>query len=102
MKRNLRWDRCVSHRASAAEGFIDDFFKTPHRQIGLIAGAGFDARSAKVAESLALVAAGRIRGLFLREERPSPHSNLVASAEENERRLRELVPGAIIERFDVF
>ena len=102
MTRHLRWDRCVSHRASAAEGFIDDFFKAPHRQIGLIAGAGFDPRSARVAASLSQVAPGRIRGLLLREERPSPHGNLVASAEVNDRRLRELVPGAIIERFDVF
>lgn len=102
MKRNLRWDRCVSHRASAAEGFISDFFKASHRQIGLIAGAGFDPRSAMVTESLSQVAPGRIIGLFLREERPSPHGNLIASAEENDRRLRELVPGAVIEKFDIF
>lgn len=102
MKRHLRWDRCVSHRGSAAEGFIDDFFKAPHRRIGLIAGAGFDPRSARVAEALSQVASGRIRGLFLREERPSPQGNLVASAEDNDRRLRQLVPAAIIEKFDVF
>jgi hypothetical protein len=102
MKRHLRWDRCISHRASNAEGFIADFFKSPHRQIGLIGAAGFDLRSAHVAESLAMVAPGRIRGLFLREERPDPHENLIASAEENERKLRELVPEAIIEKFDIF
>ncbi len=102
MKRPLRWDRCISHRAAAAESFIGDYFKARNRQIGLIAGAGFDPRSARVAESLSQVAPGRVRGLFLREERPSPHSVLLASAEQNDRKLRGLFPSAIIEKFDIF
>jgi hypothetical protein len=102
MRRPLRWDRCISHRATAAEAFIGDYFKAQDRKIGLIAGAGFDPRSARVAESLSQVAPGRVRGLFLREERPSPHLVLLASAEENDRKLRQLLPKAIIEKFDIF
>ena len=92
MRRKLRWDRCVSHRASAAEGFLADFFKATASPVGW-SGTGFDPRSARVAELLSRVAPGRIRGPLLREERPSPHGNLVASAEKNDHRLRELVPG---------
>jgi hypothetical protein len=55
-----------------------------------------------VAGLLAGAASGRVTGLFLREERPAPRPELIASAEENDRRLRGLMPGSTVERFDVF
>ncbi|HYT94321.1 MAG TPA: hypothetical protein VEL76_36740 [Gemmataceae bacterium] len=99
---HLRWDRCVNHRGAAAEAFMGEYFSGPDRQVGLIAGAGFDPRSARVAESLSRIAPGRVRGLFLREDRPAPHSVLMNSADANDRTLRTLLPGSLIERFDVF
>lgn len=102
MTRRLRWDRCVHHRGATAEAFVEEFFGNQDRRVGLIAGAGFDPRSARMAESLARVAAGRVRGLFLREERPSPQAVLVASGDANDKRLRTLLPDSVVERFDVF
>jgi hypothetical protein len=97
-----RWERCVSHRGADAEPFVRDYFKGEDRRIGLIAGAGFDPRSARVAELLSDVAKGRVRALFLREERPGPDSNLVSFAAENVKRLTALIPEHVVESFDVF
>ncbi len=102
MNNLLRWERCVNHRGEVAEAFVRDYFAGEDRQVGLIAGAGFDPRSVIVAELLASAAPGRVRGLFLREERPSPHSHLLTSAEGNVSRLRKLLPGSLVERFDIF
>jgi hypothetical protein len=55
-----------------------------------------------VAGLLAEVAAGRVTGLFLREDRPAPRPELLESANQNDSRLRELMPGSTVERFDVF
>ena len=98
----LRWGRCVNHRGDAADAFVGDYFARTDRRVGLIAGAGFDPRSAVVTELLAAAAPGRVRGLFLREERPSPHANLVTSAEGNVSRLQSLLPGSLVEQFDIF
>lgn len=102
MTRRLLWDRCVHHRGAAAENFMAEYFGGTDRRVGLIAGAGFDRRSALVAESLSQIAPGRVHGFFLREDRPSPLTVLMNSANENERRLRDLLPGSAVERFDVF
>ncbi len=97
-----RWERCISHRGSLAEDFVCDYFGGADRKVGLIAGAGFDPRTARMAELLSAVASDRVRALFLREERPIPDTNLVDSAEENVRRLIGLVPDNVVESFDVF
>ena len=55
-----------------------------------------------MAELLSGVAKGRVRALFLREERPVPDANLVDSAVENVRRLSGLIPDNVVESFDVF
>ncbi|HKI33638.1 MAG TPA: hypothetical protein VKA46_17420 [Gemmataceae bacterium] len=81
---------------------MGEYFGGLDRQVGLIAGAGFDPRSARVPESLSRIAPGRVRGLFLREERPSPPAVLMSSADANDGRLRALLPGSVVERFDVF
>ena len=96
------WERCVSHRSGDAEDFVRDYFKAVDRRVGLIAGAGFDPRSARIAEILSHVANDRMRGLFLREERPTPHDSLRTSAEQNVGRLTSFIPNAIVESFDVF
>jgi hypothetical protein len=102
MSATSRWEPCISHRSDHAEAFVSDYFKADDRRVGLIAGAGFDPRSARTAELLSSVAKDRVRALFLREERPGPHSNLISSAEENVRRLTGLIPVNSVESFDVF
>lgn len=102
MRTTPRWEPCISHRSGDAESFVSDYFKVDDRRVGLIAGAGFDPRSARMAELLSGVAAKRVRGLFLREERPGPHTNLTNSAEGNVRRLIGLVSDSVVESFDVF
>lgn len=102
MSTTPKWERCISHRSAAAEQFVRDYFKTEDRKVGLIAGAGFDPRSSKMAELLSGVAKDRVRALFLREERPVPNANLVASAVANVQLLKRLIPDNIVESFDVF
>lgn len=102
MSATLRWERCISHRSGTAEQFVGDYFKSEDRRVGLIAGTGFDPRSSRMAELLSGVAKGRVRALFLREERPRPDANLVDSAVENVRRLNALIPDNVVESFDVF
>lgn len=102
MSTTPRWERCISHRGGDAEGFVRDYFKQGDRRVGLIAGAGFDPRSSRMAELLSGVAKDRARALFLREERPVPDTNLVHSAVENVRRLTGMIPDNAVESFDVF
>ncbi len=97
-----RWDRCVSHRAGAAEEFVREYFGRADRRPKLIAGAGFDPRSTRFAELLSGVAGDRVSGLFLREQRPSPRPELLRCAEENEQRLLQLIPSSSVEQFEVF
>jgi hypothetical protein len=68
----------------------------------LIAGAGFDPRSARTAQLIGEAAAGRVEALFLREERPRPALRLVRWADTNENAMRESIPGASVRRFNVF
>ncbi len=97
-----RWEPCVNHRGDAAEAFVREYFALSDRKVGLIGGAGFDPRSAIMPNLLANAAPDRVRGMFLREERPSPHAHLVTSAEGNIARLKTLIPDSQIEPFDVF
>jgi hypothetical protein len=102
MSTSLRWEPCVNHRGEAAEAFVHDYFAMSDRKVGLIAGAGFDPRSAIVPELLATAAPNRVRGMFLREERPSPHASLLSSAEGNVARLKTLLPDSQVESFEIF
>ena len=102
MSARPRWDRCISHRAAVAEAFAREFFGQSARRTLLVAGAGFDPRSTRFAEILSSVAGNRARGLFLREQRPEPRQELVARADANDRRLRDLIPRCTVDAFDVF
>jgi hypothetical protein len=100
--KNARWDRCVYHLGKHTEEFFEQYLSEPHRQVLLLAGAGFDPRSTAVAERLARYGSGHTRGYFLREERPRPDPILSARAKENEKALLDLLPGSSVERLDVF
>src|SRR5437867_4265491 len=101
MSARPRWDCCVRHRGEAVAQFVRDYFGQTERRVKLIAGAGFDPRSSRFPELLAATAPNRVSGLFLREQRPSPRPEVLRRAEENERRMRELIPANVVEGFDI-
>ncbi len=97
-----RWDRCIYHRGGHTEPFLRAYLGESHRQVLILAGAGFDPRSTSVAELVARHAGTRARGFFFREERPRPAPALVARADSHERELRELLPSSTVVRVDIF
>ena len=101
MNRPLRWDRCVSHRAAEAESFVGDYFKNQDRQIGLIAGAGFDPLGTRRGVAFA---GGAWTGAWPFPSGRTPLSPFRAArfgrGERSE--VARLTPGAIIEKFDIF
>lgn len=98
MKSPLRWQRCIAHHDDEAAEFLAGYFGRADRACLLVAGAGFDPRSAIVARLLAKSAAngtaGRLRGLFIRERRPNPDPGLATRGDESTADLLRLVPGA--------
>lgn len=100
--RSARWDRCIYHLGEHTEEFFKNYLSEPHRQMLLLAGAGFDPRSTMVAERLVSYSSERTRGYFLREERPRPNPALVARAKKNEQALLDLLPKSEVQRLDVF
>jgi hypothetical protein len=97
-----RWDPCIYHRGSHATDFLREYLSASERQVLLIAGAGFDPRSTQVCETMAAAAPGRIRGLLLREERPTPPPELVRRAERNCEQLRARLSAAQVHSIEVF
>jgi hypothetical protein len=86
-----RWDPCVSHYGTEIDSFVETYFSAAGRQILLVGGAGFDPRSAAVAQRLAYTQ-GQIRGLFIQEERPKPKQSLIDRAVANGDALRAAIP----------
>jgi hypothetical protein len=96
-----RWEPCIYHRAADATEFVADYFTDESRKVLLIAGGGFDPRATFAAELLAGSAGSRLRGIFIREERPSPSLQLVSRADKNIERLMKLVPQADVQSIQV-
>lgn len=97
-----RWGRCIEHRNNNVAEFAMEFFADPSRKFLLIGGAGFDPRSLTVASLVSGIAPGRVDGLFIREHRPDPPRKLLESADENVRKLQEMMPRLRVEDIDVF
>ncbi len=97
-----RWERCIHHRGRHMEPFLREYLGAVDRRALLIAGAGFDPRSATLPRLIAEVAGSRVRGYFLREERLQPAAELLARAEANEQTLRSLIPASRVEHLGVF
>ncbi|MBF0132449.1 MAG: hypothetical protein HQL75_07675 [Magnetococcales bacterium] len=96
------WRNCVRHENDHVSDFVKHYF-TETRQVLLIAGAGFDPRSRMVTELLSPQCTGRIKGIFLREERLStPDPGLKSRADQNEAVLRQLVPNYDIFKLNIF
>lgn len=97
-----RWAHGVRHRGAAAETFLTTHLGEQHRQIVLVGGAGFDPRAPIVSERLGVLATGRIRGLFLREERPNPPAEQVQRAEEHGARMQAAIRDSAVQAIPVF
>jgi hypothetical protein len=76
-----RWQNCVSHGDAEAEAFIKEYFSREDRSCLLVAGAGFDPRSAVIPTLLSDATAGekadRLQAIFIREHRPNPDTELL-------------------------
>lgn len=97
-----RWDPCVSYDGQRAEEFLATFFADASRRVLLIGAAGFDHRSSSIAAIVSRVAADRMRGVFIREQRPEPSEQITELAEANEAALRGLCKPVEIVSVDVF
>ena len=89
------WDPCVYHRGDHAEQFLKQYLSQPDRKVLLIAGAGFDPRSTRIADAFPAVARTRTLAIFLREERPNPDAGLVELAEIGRASCRERVSSVV-------
>lgn len=97
-----RWDRCIHHRAAAADQFVNTYFASESRTPYLIGGAGFDPRSNYLAKQCAAVCGDRLRGFFLREERPNPDESLRSLANANDLEIRDAIESVSIQEVQVF
>ena len=95
-----RWEHCVTNSDEEARLFIHEYFSRPDRRVLIIAGAGFDPRSAVVTEAVAAVAAKR-SGIWVREERANPSADLIARAEAR-REAEAAVPNSVVRSIAIF
>lgn len=96
------WENCVTHFDDDVDDFIVDYFSDVSRRCLLVAGAGFDPRTLRIARKLSEAAGDRLDGLFIREDRGDPAVNLQKLADENEAGLRALISNATVTRIEVF
>jgi hypothetical protein len=97
-----RWRECTKFEDEDVRRFVQVYFGRGDRCIVLIAAAGFDERSAVIPGVLATAAAARTRLIALREERPRPDAELVASGDANLAALRFAFPNTELFQFDIF
>jgi hypothetical protein len=91
----------ITHDGNDASAFIRQYFEDKEKRVLIVAGAGFDPRSAVITEAITAVTK-QVRGVYIREERPNPDKELVARAEANVARLRELVPANSVHSVNIF
>lgn len=96
------WSNCITHLDEDVGHFVSSYFGEQHRRCLLVAAAGFDPRSQRVAKTLSDTLGDRLEALFVREERGRPGANLTAKADANEAALRQIVPASQVRRIDVF
>lgn len=96
------WANCIANFDAEADKFVADYFGDPSRRVLLVAAAGFDPRSRRIAQMLASTLGDRLSALFIREDRPGPSQTLLDQADENEATLMAVVPNCKILRVEVF
>lgn len=105
MTRQRNWHRCIALEDHDVEEFIMSHFTSPARVCLLVGGAGFDPRSAEIAQRLSEALDGanadRLRALFVRERRPKPDPDLVLRGDRHAARLQALVKNAQVADIEV-
>src|ERR1041385_3992595 len=101
MSERRLWDRCVNHRGVETERFVSEYFSNADHVL-LIGGIGFDPRSTTVCTLLAPILGHRLSGLFVREERPDPHGELVKRANFNHKAMTGVVPKCTEKTINIF
>lgn len=96
------WENCLAHFDDGVGEFITDYFAHPDRRCLLVAGAGFDPRTLRIAQKLAQTMAGRLSGLFIREDRGDPAESLQSMADANEAKLKSMVTSSSVTRIEIF
>lgn len=96
------WQNCIVNFDKAVDEFVDDYFADAARKVLLVAAAGFDPRSRRIAAMLARPLGDRLAAFFIREERPGPSDALLERADRNEAALREIVPASEVFQVHVF
>lgn len=96
-----RWEPCVEHQGEGTLAFLREFFANPQRKCCLVGGAGFDPRTIACARELSSILHERLRGVFLREERPGASARAIAIADANLQQLQALVPMADIDSIEI-
>lgn len=97
-----RWRECIKFEDAAMRRFVEDYFGREHRSILLVAAAGFDERSTVIPAVLTKAAGARTRLIALREERPRPDTDLVASGDANLAALQSAFPKTELIQFEIF
>lgn len=80
---------------------MNDYFSDPARQVLYVAGAGFDPRSAVVANELAR-ACKKVKACLVKEIRPNPPADLVKRAENNQNALTACFANHSIMSIEIF
>lgn len=99
----LRWDRCLVHMDEKAKAFSESYFSGETKRALIVLGAGFDPRSVAIASLLAGVMGPRLSALVIREERGADqNADLREQADNNERRIRDLIPNTTVSDVQIF
>jgi hypothetical protein len=92
----------VYHRGADADAFLRDYLAQEDLRILLIAGAGFDPRSVRIASLLPDELRQNARVILIREERPNPAADLVDRAVRHRNQLSEAFPLAQEHSIQIF
>jgi len=96
------WSNCITNFDKEVEVFVADYFADARRKCLLVAAAGFDPRSRRIAAMLACTLGDRLSALFIREDRAGPADDLLRRADENETALKKIIPDSKVLRVEVF
>lgn len=96
------WENCVTHFDDGVDQFIEDFFSQSSRCCVLVAGAGFDPRTQRIASKLSATMGKRVHGLFIREDRGDRSIALQTLADDNETQLRSIIADATVAHVQIF
>mgnify|MGYP001073516064 CR=1 FL=1 len=98
-----RWyERCIAHYDEKVIDFFKCHFEDEERNCIVIAGAGFDPRSAALVTQLSAILGDGLTTVLIKEERPDPEPTLVKKAAENLENIRKHCADLSVHAIDIF